>query len=224
MKKINNKGITTIEVLISFVLVTIMTISMYSTVTSFNDRRLREQYKSEIYTYKNLLTKKIQDDFIKIGLTHASYEKKVEKIKNEKNINAVKSTYTVNCDLRDGTKRVLIIEQQFGYSTYHIGGVLGTSDYYMIKYGKPDDIVEYPIPDLGEFRVDDSGKDSDTGDNIIKDLSINNVLINIKNDQILSIYIGFYHPQLSTKYGINIVTPINFVSSGTDGSNGFDFY
>ena len=229
MKKLNNRGITTIEVLISFILVMVMTISMYSTVTTFNDRRLREQYKAEVFTYKNLLTKQIQDDFIKIGLTHASYNKQVDQIELDKTIGgnkvkAVKSTYTVNCDLRDGTKRTLIVEQQLGYSTYHIGGVVGVSDYFMIKYGKPNELVEYPIPDLGEFKVDDTGKELDTGNNIIKDLSINNVLINIKNDQILSIYIGFYHPTLSTKYGINIVSPINFVSSGTDGSNSFDFY
>ena len=38
-----------------------------------NQKRTIEQYKEEIYTYKNLLTKEIQNDFIKIGLTDANY-------------------------------------------------------------------------------------------------------------------------------------------------------
>ena len=62
MKKINNKGITTIEVIVCFVLVVMITIVMYSTITGFNERRLVEGYKSKIYTYKNVLTKEIQEE------------------------------------------------------------------------------------------------------------------------------------------------------------------
>ena len=76
MKKLNNKGITTVEVLICFVLVVIITSSIYVTISSFNEKKTLEGYKEKIINYKNLLTKDIQDDFIKIGITHASYEKK----------------------------------------------------------------------------------------------------------------------------------------------------
>lgn len=192
MKKLNNKGITTIEVIITFVLVTIITISMYSTVSAFNTRRVLENNKEKIYTYKNILTKVIQDDFIKIGISSASYQK---------NVDASTTTYTVDCSLKDGTKRQLVIIQRFAKSSYHLSGG-NVDDYYMIKYGKPDDMIEYPIPELGEYKTDE-GK-------IAKDFSINNVLINIKDDSILSIYIGFYHPELGTRYSINIVSPINY--------------
>ena len=77
MKKLNNKGITTIEVIICFILVVTITTSMFATVSSFNQKRIIEQYKEEIYTYKNLLTKEIQDDFIKIGVTTAEYKTNV---------------------------------------------------------------------------------------------------------------------------------------------------
>ena len=36
---LNNKGVTTIEVLICFVLVTIISTSLFSTVSMFNDNR-----------------------------------------------------------------------------------------------------------------------------------------------------------------------------------------
>ena len=202
MKKLNNKGITTIEVIVCFVLVVIITTAMYSTISSFNERRMIEQYKEQIYTYKNLLTKEIQDDFIKIGLTHAQYEKKVEG-------NTTK--HIVDCRLKDGTSRRLIITQRMGYSSFHLDGS-DVDDYYMIEYGEPDDLIEYPIPDLGESKI--KGK-------IIKDLSINNVIITINKSNILKIYIGFYHPELATRYGIRIVCPIDYVSTGTDATNSF---
>ena len=37
---LNNKGITTVEVLICFVLVTIIASSLYSTVAMFNEKRI----------------------------------------------------------------------------------------------------------------------------------------------------------------------------------------
>ena len=75
MKKLNNKGITTIEVIISFVLVVIISASLFTTISAYNAKRLTESYKSQIYTYKNQLTKIIQDDLIKKGLVEVTYKK-----------------------------------------------------------------------------------------------------------------------------------------------------
>lgn len=206
MKRLNNKGITTIEVIISFVIVVIITASLYTTVSNYNQKRLIENYKSKIYTYKNTLTKEIQDDFIKIGLTHATY-------KSEHNNATV--YHTVECDLKDGTKRKLIVTQRFTDSTYHTGSV-DVDDYFMIEYGNEEagDLLEYPLPNLGQSLTKE-GK-------IAYDLSINNVLIDIEDDNILSIYIGFYHPELMTRYGINIICPIDFVSKGGESTKKFN--
>lgn len=206
MKKLNNKGITTIEVIVCFVLVVMITIVMYSTISNFNEKRLIEGYKSKIYTYKNVLTKEIQDDFIKIGLNHATTNK----------VSAGgKATYTVDCTLQDGSKRNLIVEQQLAKSDYHIGGT-SNKDYFMIKYGKPGDLLEYPIPDLGESKFNISGTEITA-----KDLSLNNILIGISEENVLSIYIGFYHPELGTRYSINIVAPINYQSTEADATERF---
>lgn len=206
MKRLNNKGITTIEVIISFVIVVIITASLYTTVSNYNQKRLIENYKSKIYTYKNTLTKEIQDDFIKIGLTHATY-------KSEHNNSTI--YHIVECDLRDGTKRKLKVTQRFTDSTYHAGNAT-VDDYFMIEYGNEEagDLLEYPLPNLGQSLTENN--------KIAYDLSINNVLINIEDDNVLSIYIGFYHPELMTRYGINIVCPIDFVSKGVDASNKFN--
>ena len=213
MMKLNNKGITTIEVIICFVLVVIVTISMYSTISYFNEKRLLEDYKEQVYSYKDILTKNIQDDLIKIGLTHAEYKKEV---KNQITV------HTVTCYLKDGSKRTLIIEQRLAKSSYHLAGLNDVDDYFMIKYGKDDEMVEYPLPELGFSEQGNSVDDSDckpsekikTSCHKVQDLSINNVLIKITDDHVLSIYIGFYHPELSTRYGVNIVAPIDYVSDG----------
>lgn len=207
MKKLNSRGITTIEIIVCFVLVVIMTISMYSTISTFNQKRLIESYKSRIYTYKNIITKDIQDDIIKKGLTHASYTRKAT------GSNVV---YTINFDLKDGSKRKLIIHQTLAYSDYHIEGDPSVDDYFMVQYGDPtksDGLIEYPIPDLGESR--------NSSGHVVKDLSINNIIINISENNFLSIYMGFYHPELGTRYGVNIISPINFITAGSDEVTGF---
>ncbi len=223
MRKLNNRGITTIEVLICFVLVIVITVSIYATVSSLNEKKIIEGYKEKIYNYKNLLTKDIQDDFIKIGLTHVRYETTFD---------GDKTIHTLYCNLKDGSERRLIIEQQLAASSYHIGGSLTSDDYFMIKYGTPpNDIIDRDLPDVGHSGydpirkevcdVDSTERDADC--RLIKDLSINNVLINITDDNVLSIYIGFYHPEFTTRYSINIVAPIDYVSSGYDSSSNWDY-
>ena len=208
MKKLNNKGITTIEILLSFVIIVIITMSMYGTVSAFNEKRMIEEYKSQIYTYKNLLTKEIQDDFIKKGLTHVEY--------SESSAGGSSREYLLKCELKDGSKRELQVIRQQGQSSYHISGDSSVSDYYMIRYGKPGELIDYPLPDLGSYTTE-SG-------NVVKDLSINNVLIKVDSSNILSIHIGFYHPELLTRYGIDIVCPVDYVSSGSNESSGLDLY
>ena len=72
MKKLNNKGMTIIEVLVCFVLVAIITTSMYNSISNFNDRRNLESMKEKIINVKNLFTKQVEDDIVKKGLVYAS--------------------------------------------------------------------------------------------------------------------------------------------------------
>lgn len=225
MMKLNNKGITTIEVLLCFVLVVIITVSIYATVSSFNEKKILEGYKEEIYNYKNLLTKEIEDDFIKIGLRNASYDTKYVKFVDEEDgTESVKNVYTVYMTLKDGSERKLVIEQLQAASSYHIGGSRKKDDEYMITYGTPDDPIEWSLPDLGHSGFDPvknevcdvDAPDRDVNCRMIQDLSINNVSINITDDNVLSIYIGFYHPEFATRYAIDIVCPIDYESGGRD--------
>ena len=196
MNRLNNKGITTIEVLVCFVLVVVITVSMYSVISAFNEQKTIASYKEEIITYTNILTKDIQDDFIKIGVVKATHEQTNE---NGKII------HTLTCTLKDNSTRVLKVSQQFGKSDYHPDGA-DVDDEYKIQYGKANDLIDYPLPDLGSSESASKKK--------ILDLSIDTVLIDISSQNILSIYIGFKHPDLSTRYAVDVVTPVNYVFGG----------
>ena len=210
--KLNTKGITTIEVIVCFVLVAVISLSMYSTISAFNTKRIEESYKSKILVYKSTLTKQIQDDFIKKGLVSA---------KIEETINNYKKTYTLKCTLKDGTERRLVIIQQ----SPRCPDGASINDYFMIKYGLPSKMEEYEVPDIGTTKkscIEKNGSwdliSDPSGSINTKNLRISNVILNISNENtasditshVLSIYIGFYHPTLGNKYAINIVSPINY--------------
>lgn len=218
MKKLNNKGMTTIEVLLCFVLTVILAASMFGTISSFNQKRLIESYKEKIYTYKELLTKDIQDDFIKVGLTHAKYERIITSSDNGE-VPAKTVVHTVDCEMKDGTTRQLKIYQAFAKAESRISTNEAEKDYFMIEYGPTGDLTQYPIPDLGESPAYPETSDPAKKDKKIKDLTINNILIKIEDDKVLSIYIGFYHPELSTRYSVDVIAPIDYMSGSSISDN-----
>lgn len=223
---LNNKGVTTIEVLICFVLVTIIASSLFSTVSMFNDKRIEEANKSKILLYNNMLSRRIQNDFIKYGLSYVDMEENIEQNAS----GGTKRIYTINCNLNNEEKRIIKISQQFTRSNIHLDGSPNVDDEFMIEYGTESELVKYPIPELGEVKgvYDDNLKtftpcnklseSEQSNCRILKDLEINNVIVNVSNEQnmyetgshVLSLYIGFYHPELGNRYAINIISPINF--------------
>ena len=147
MKKLNNKGMTTIEVILCFVLVVIVTMSMYETISTFNEKRLEEETKSKIYSYKNNITKEIQDDLIKKGVISASVAT---------SSSANQNIWTANINLKDGTTKTLKVTEQLTFTE-------GSNENSKIEYGvSGGDMVSYVLPDVGEYK-DPSG-------NIVKNL------------------------------------------------------
>lgn len=223
IKKLNNKGMTAVEILVCFILVVVLTVSMYTTVSSYKNKQQIESFKEKIYTYKNLLSKDINDDLIKTGLVDAKIVEFTESLDG--------NTYSVDMYLRDGTIKRLKIESIKAYDYLWDPSIDTTlpaandkNDKFMISYGNVNkdgstDLTDYPIPDLGESfnpnvdnpdtPEDDNGADCGADGCIIKDFRINNVNIEIV-DGVLIIYIGFYHPELGTRYAIDIICPINY--------------
>lgn len=219
MKKLNNKGMTAVEILVCFILVIVITVSMYTTVATYKNKQQIESFKEKIYTYKNLLTKEINDDLIKGGLVTATITESLSDPVTG-NVN-----YSVEMVLRNGKTKKLIVESRKAYdylwdsSTSELLADADQNDYFMISYGDKGSETKFPIPDLGESfnpniddpstAVDENGSNCGADGCIIKDLRINNVDMKIE-DGVLIIYIGFYHPDLGTRYAIDIVCPFNY--------------
>ena len=89
MMKLNNKGMTAVEILVCMVLIVVITVSMYSSVSSYKNKQQIESFKEKIMTYKNLITKEINDDLIKDGLISATVTDFTEVIHNDLNGNNV---------------------------------------------------------------------------------------------------------------------------------------
>ena len=239
----NSKGFTTVEVLVCFVIISVVMMSLFSTISAFNEKKVQESYRSRVYEFKNEITKKVQEDLIRRGLTYA-------KIKDNGlppgDING--KTYTVDLTFKDGTSKQLIVHQRFTRTAYRIEGCPTQDDEFYIEYGPENDKVRYDLPNLGEnsgyyntttgsyipAEVDGrcfAGINHSGGEKtclVSKDFQINNIFISITNEadpeaesHVLNIYIGFYHPNLGSKYAINIVAPVDYQSSSVDQVNEF---
>lgn len=192
MKKLNNKGMTSIEVLLAFIVVVMLSVSMYSTISAYQNKQNIESFKEKIMTYKNLLTKEINDDLIKKGLIAVNVETEGAVAGAE---GSSASDYKITFTLKNGQQKRLLI-----HTVYASGSA--TSDEFIISYGDINKEMEYPIPNVGSVT------DPDTHETEL-DLQISAVEISTDNG-VFSLMIGFIHPDLSNRYNISIICPINF--------------
>ena len=206
IRRLNKKGITTIEILICFVLLAVISTSLYNTVSIYRNKQILEGEKEKIYTYKNLLTKEIQDDIIKKGLKNIS--------KNS-SATANEITFIFNDD-SSAKLGVYISDNKISY-----GGV----DYPLPDFGKNQKgekvlrIVESSedapyfklyvqkanehdktewLSDFSESLYDQNNK---TSENSIRSVA-----------EVLKIDIMFEHPDFGRRYGIRIAAPLRYTS------------
>lgn len=66
--KLNNKGISIIEIVLTFALIMVMVIGMLTIVFNYREKASISLEKLEMDTFKNTLTKEIQDDILEKGL------------------------------------------------------------------------------------------------------------------------------------------------------------
>lgn len=65
MKRLNNKGMTLIELLICFSICSAIVISMFHTIMKYQEEQQTESLRSDVVNYKDTITKLIQTDIIK---------------------------------------------------------------------------------------------------------------------------------------------------------------
>lgn len=207
MIKLNNKGMTAIEVLVTFVLIAIVVVGLYDGIVALKEKETISSAQLSIDTYKNLITKDLQDDFIKKGLVSAKISALTGSDKG----------YLVNFVFKDNSRKTLKVIQQFGCTATDLeeaqdiclnrGIGINDSDKFSISYGPDGNLVEYPLPDLGHEVI--PGLGSGGADHTVYSLKINEVNISSK-DRVFSLHITLSHPDLGSDYSIDIVTPLNY--------------
>lgn len=63
----NERGFSTVELLVCFIIVTTIVISMFDLIMNYKNRQQVESINSQMVTYKNTVTKVIEDDIIHNG-------------------------------------------------------------------------------------------------------------------------------------------------------------
>ncbi len=192
MRKLNNKGMTTTELLITFVIVASVVLSLYVSIANLRSKEIIASYKQSITTYKDLLTREIQTDIITKRLTNATIENP-----SQGNVLVLKFSDNIEKKLRIGYADPANIASANVCS--NPTGTLNSS----IIYGNE----EHPLPTLGATALNTS----------LGCVNVNSLRIKqegtpyfkIENN-ILIINIKLYHPDLGNKYSINIVAPINY--------------
>lgn len=192
MKKLNNKGMTIVEILITFIIIAAISVSLYASIANLKGKEEISSYKERINTYKNLLTRDIQNDVIMKKLIDVkedpndqSHITLVFENNEEKDLKVNQSNVTIpeNPKLCKGTNSTVENNES-------------------IQYG--DETFQIPI--LGKENII-------TGDGCtpINRLQISDYVLETDDDKtILTIKISLFHPDLGDKFSINIAAPINY--------------
>ena len=199
MMKLNNKGMTTVEILVTFVIVVIIVTSLYSSVVALKNKETIASYKESLIAYRDLLTRDIQKDLIEKGLSNFSHT-----------VDTNNATDTIHLTLGNNQQKTIVITHKTGCQAITEEEVSDSDlcpthnksdgDQYNIKYGD----IEYKLPNIGS--------DKNIGNKNIYDLKIDSVSVDEVSGEnnIFDLKIIFYHPDLGTKYSMHITSPINF--------------
>lgn len=193
MKRLNNKGLTVVEILVCFSIVVVIVMSMFKVVNNQKSKQEIESTKNSMLTYKNETTKTIEEDIIDGGgVTGATYE---EQTKDKGTI------YTINYTLNTGKRRGLEIYQssECDENSDDTKDIESEGDSGVIDCHKKNYIVFYKNNEIDDkFEIPD-----------IYTLRFNDVQI-LNQNNYLKIYVGFRHNDLGNKYSaLDIVIPIN---------------
>ena len=201
---IDNKGMSVVEVIITFTLVATISLSLLNVVMTYKDREETESYKQEIISYKNTITKLIQDDATKYiiksiekvsetkGKLCKQYEGTHPSVENTLNVLSYKISFVLTDEVR-----ILTIDRLNNVITYSETGKDNTREE-----------VDHPLPNLGTSSKERVGKYECVK---IPSLRISDMSIKEENG-FFKVDINFYHNKvkLENRYGIHIIAPINF--------------
>ena len=214
---INNKGLTAIELLICFTLVSIITIAMFQTINSYKNKQDIESFKTQVTTYKTTLTKEVYQDIINNGGIVSAQLSGGEGITNPDDAYKVSNfKYVLTLTFMNGVTRQIEVKNDtkcFTYKRDSMGKrqepipnqpckcITTDSNGYCTKTNEFNIDTKNSV-----FYVKYNGEIFDLPK--VEGLKYNSIVAEEKYDGFISIHIGLWHNDYGTKYdALNIVVP-----------------
>ena len=201
LKRLNNKGLSIVEILVCFVIVAVVAIALLNTLMEYKTEEQIETIKSHVESYKNTVTRVIQTDITDnaiVGysgkvLTHNDDEYKLE----------ITLVYQKPFDNGSTTKLLTIYRND-------------EESYIMYPDIVKDDLGNYVAHDV-KYKLEETSKVLDEEENKeFNDLNfpyITENMVRVKDGNTLTIDIPITHNELGTSYHIKIVAPLQLISA-----------
>lgn len=127
---LNKKGITSVELLVCFIIISAIVVSIYNLILNYRNREQIEEINNEVITFSNNIQEVIQSDLIMGHLTEVS-----------------------NVGI-DGYTATLAFNNPNEYTTtISINPNTG-----VISYGKTGDVIDYEIPGIADLMLSPDSK------------------------------------------------------------------
>ena len=122
---LNKKGITSVELLVCFIIISTIVVSMYNLILNYRNREQIEEINNEVISYSNNLQEIIQSDLVMGHLV---------------NVTSVSD---------DGYSATFAFDNPNSYTTT----LEIDPDRGVISYGKSGEIIDYEIPSIADLML-----------------------------------------------------------------------
>ena len=127
---LNKKGITSVELLVCFIIVSTIVVSMYNLILNYRNREQIEEVNNEVVSFANSLQEVIQSDFVMGHLVNVS---------NVSN---------------DGYSDTFTFDTPNSYTTT----IKIDPDRGVISYGRSGEVIDYEIPGIVDLMLSSDSK------------------------------------------------------------------
>lgn len=184
MIKLNNKGMTAIELLITFTILSFVLVGMFDMVLNYKNKEQKESLRTSIMDYENKLQKTIQDDLIKRHLVNAV-------VYNKTNASFQMENDDTNYQTNAGFQ-MKSADDNYNYQT----NLSIDSSNFNIIYGESGKEITYPLPKITDLIIN-------TEETYIELVGTDHPFLKIN--------IALSHPDFEDEeLSFSITTPINY--------------
>ena len=127
---LNRKGITSVELLVCFIIISTIVVSMYNMILSYRNKEQIEEINNEVISFSNNLQEEIQSDLIMGHLVNVT------------NVSADGYSATLTFDNPNSYTTTITINPSSG----------------VISYGRSGDVIKYEIPGIADLMLSPDSK------------------------------------------------------------------